>query len=250
MRAIRGQEVTLPIVVRGFADEPTDADQPPRATFTDAAGALVFDDLPSTHVDVGLYELTFVVPAEVALGVGEVSWAVVLDGENYTDDDPLEVALLPVAAAAGELYGAVRLDVQGLLPHRAWTADSPPTLEQVDGFLTSVAGAVDARIGPLPEPNNDLEAGRLARLTGLARRAVILGAAAHAEAAGAPERARPNDASSYATWLWDRYKEALEAAGIFADTLAPGDDPAGVDPVDAEPGWSFPEPVGWAARGL
>lgn len=153
-------------------------------------------------------------------------------------------------------YGATFADVKVYVPGRRWTAESPPTQGDVEAMVTSIAAQVEARIGPLEAVPDVLIADAVdgstvrGRLTGLAKRAVVLGAAAHAEAAAHPERARPNDTSTYAAWLWARFLEAFDEAGTYADDVAPGELPAGVEPGVVEPAWSFPDPVGWADRGI
>lgn len=153
---------------------------------------------------------------------------------------------LEVLDDAGTLtYGATFELVKGLLPHRRWSADSKPTKDDVEGYIASVSAVLGISVDPLPA-----DEGVAGRLVALARRAVVLGAAAHAEAAAAPERAKPNDVSSYATWLWARYEEALAEAKAFAEDVTPGDLPPGVVDLDADPAWYFPEPAAFAARGI
>lgn len=142
-------------------------------------------------------------------------------------------------------YGATVDDVKALLPHRRWTAGTKPDMVDVERFIVSVASILDLHVDDLPA--------RLLpavgdRLVALARRAVVLGAAAHAEAAGTPERANPNSTSSYAEWLMERYLEAVAAAESFAADLAGGETPGSVD--EPEPAWSFPDPANFALRGL
>lgn len=144
-------------------------------------------------------------------------------------------------------YGATFDDVTPLLPHRRWTPGTKPDQGDVEQFLTSVGEGLGIIVDPAP-PGASPEV--VLRLTALAKRATVLGAASHAEAAGTPERARPNETSSYAEWLWDRYLEAVELAqGFYADVLT-GEVVVGAGDVDAEPAWAFPDPVGWAARGI
>lgn len=141
-------------------------------------------------------------------------------------------------------FGSTVDDVKALLPHRRWTPGTKPDVGDVERFLVSAGSILNVALVPPPADPNAAE--RLARL---ARRAVVYGAAAQAEAAATPERARPNDESSYAAWLQARYLEAVDAAETFYDDLAAGDIPGSGD-LDAEPAWSFPEPAGWAARGI
>lgn len=141
-------------------------------------------------------------------------------------------------------YGAVFADVKALLPWRRFTAESKPTQTDVELYITSVASVLGIEV----EPITDDEA-KAARLTALCRRAVALGAASHAEAAAMPEKARPNDVSSYASWLWERYEEALAEITAYVEELNPG---GTTEPgvATGDPAWNFPTPVGWAARGI
>lgn len=140
-------------------------------------------------------------------------------------------------------YGATVEAVKALLPNRRWTPGTKPDSDDLAGFMVSVAGVLDLDVDAIADD------GRRERLTALARRAVVYGAAAQAEAEGGAERARPNEPTSYAAWLQARYQEAVEAAEGFYLSLVEGDVP-GVGDVDADPAWSFPDPVGWAARGI
>lgn len=143
-------------------------------------------------------------------------------------------------------FGATFDRVKNLLPHRRWTPGTKPDLVDVEGFVRSEADQLNVSVDPPPA-----DAGKAARLTALARRAVEYGAAAAAEAAAHPERANPTDASGYAQWLHARYLEAVERAEAYYLELT-ADDGAipGAGDVDADPAWSFPDPVGWAARGI
>lgn len=142
-------------------------------------------------------------------------------------------------------FGATVADVKALLPHRRWTPDSKPTVDDVERFLVSHASVLNVRLDPPPADPD-----KAARLTRLARRAIVLGAAAQADAAAGPERARPNSPSSYAEWLQARYSEAVDAAeAYFVELTGEGDIPAGGDP-DADPAWAFPDPANWALRGI
>lgn len=140
-------------------------------------------------------------------------------------------------------YGATPADVKALLPHRRWTAGTKPDEADVARYLTSIASTLNIS-APLPV---DPDVRR--RLEALCRRAVVLGAAAEAEAAANPERARPNETSSYATWLLERYQEAVEKAEVYAEEIAAGNVP-GIGDVDADPAWSFPDPASFALRGI
>lgn len=141
-------------------------------------------------------------------------------------------------------FGADFADVQALLPHRRWQPGIKPDQADVERMMGSVAAVLNVEIEPPPT-----DPAKAARLTALAARAVVLGAAAQAEAAANPERANPNDASSYAQWLEDRYQEAVDAAEGYYTELQAADE-LGVEGVAIEPAWAFPDPVGWAARGI
>lgn len=143
-------------------------------------------------------------------------------------------------------FGSTFDDVKPLLPHRRWTVGTKPDQADVEAFLESVGAALNLEVDPGPV---GATAATLARLTALAKRATVLGAAAHAEAAASPERARPNETSSYAEWLWDRYLEAVDIAEAFYLKVVAGDVDAAGD-IAAEPAWSFPDPVNWALRGI
>lgn len=145
-----------------------------------------------------------------------------------------------------DAYGASLDEVKALLPHRRNWLDARPTEDDVLTFLTLMGGHVGAAVGDIPV----LPADVAGRLSTLARRAVVLAVAAQTEAAGTPERANPNDASSYANWLQARADEALVLAVEFAAGLVSGDGPPGAELEVSEPAWSFPDPVGWAARGI
>lgn len=152
---------------------------------------------------------------------------------------------------ANELtFGATVDDVKPWLPYRRWTPGTKPDLGDVAKFIVSQASVLDIDVDGLllaDPPVITTHQGEL--LVALAKRAVVIGAAAQTDAAGAPERARPNDASSYSTWLLARYQEAVDKVEAYVLGLATGDPVVGPD-VDAEPAWSFPDPVGWAARGI
>lgn len=138
-----------------------------------------------------------------------------------------------------DTYGVNFEDVRRYLPHRRWSPDSVrPNQADVEFYITEVSSILGVAIRPLPGVEDQAN-----RLLALAHRAVALGAAAHAEAAGMPERAKPNETSSYATWLWECWEEAMSQARAFADAIAPGEDPAGTDPQALEPAWSFPPPA-------
>lgn len=142
-------------------------------------------------------------------------------------------------------YGATFADVKAFLPHRRWASDVKPGEAEVAVYLASVAGTLGIRIRPLP-----VDVDKASRLLALVHRAVVIGAAAHCEAASAPERARPNDVSSYAEWLWRQYEESAEEARCYAAEVAPSGNPEGVDPNINEPAWSFPLPANLAQRGI
>lgn len=142
-------------------------------------------------------------------------------------------------------YGATFEDVKAFLPHRRWNADVRPNQADVDVYIASVAGTLGVGIRPLPTDPDKAE-----RLLALCHRAVVIGAAAHCEAAGAPERARPNDTSSYAEWLWRQYEEAADLARAYAAENAPSGNPEGDDPTIGEPAWHFPRPEQLARRGI
>lgn len=148
-------------------------------------------------------------------------------------------------------YGATVDDVKPWLPHRRWTPGTKPDLDDVAKFIESQASVLEVDVAalvtvPYPFAITQLQADRL---VSLARRAVVIGAAAQTDAAGNPERARPNDASSYSSWLLARYQEAIDKLAEYTAGLEAGQDPVGVD-VESEPAWSFPDPVGWALRGI
>jgi hypothetical protein len=142
-------------------------------------------------------------------------------------------------------FGSTFEDVRALLPHRRFAAGSKPDQADVEGYLESVGAVLDVNLEPAPA-----DPVKAARLTALSKRAVVYGAAAQAEAAAAPERANPNDASSYAQWLLGRYQEAVaDAEGYYAELRAI-DEPGVEEATSVAPAWSFPEPVGWADRGI
>lgn len=144
------------------------------------------------------------------------------------------------------LYGAAVADVNGHLPHRRpFAADTKPTSGQVDGFLDQVASQVQARIGNLlgiPDSGDDPTP--RARVIAFAKTVTTWGAAALAEAASHPDTVSPNDTSSYATWLWERYESHLADLVALADLLDVGAEPAaGADVVAADPAGHFPPPM-------
>lgn len=142
-------------------------------------------------------------------------------------------------------YGVTFEDVKAYLPHRRWNAEVRPGRPEVDVYIDSWSSMLGVLVRPLP-----VAVDLANRLLALCHRAVLLGAASDCEAAGAPERAKPNDASSYAEWLRRQAQLSVDECRAFADAIAPGDQPAGIDPKVKEPAWSFPDPVGWANRGM
>lgn len=162
--------------------------------------------------------------------------------------DPMTAAITVPAAPAEVLYGATVGDVRNHLAHRTFEPGSRPTAGDVVQLLARVSSSLAARIGDVDAIADD---GRRARVRSAARHAVGLGAAAYAEAAAAPELANPNDASSYAQWLWARYQEAWAEVVDLVDAITPGDEPAGAAPVELGDGPAVigGERFGWGGRG-
>lgn len=146
--------------------------------------------------------------------------------------------------------------VKALLPHRSWrvagqgdaTTTDRPTVDEVATILESMTDATTVIVGDLDR----FTAADQERILDQAERAAALGAASHADAAASPQRARPNDTSSYADWLWQRHQQALEALTTLVDELLPGEGTSGpgTATADTEPAWHMADPVGWADRGI
>lgn len=242
-RWAQGGLARLDVFYRGAAGAPVDPPDPTLEVL-DPDGATVAADLVPERDALGAYHLDWPVPLDAVVGTWSFVAGGTIDGAHREGADEFEVVL--PGAVATVAYGTTLEDVKALVPGRRWTAESRPSLADVERFIESMADDVAGAIGPLP-----VDPDRATRLTGLAKRAVVLGAASHAEAAAHTERANPNDASSYAQWLWDRFLEARAIAVDYAElALEGGEEPAGVEPILAEPAWSFPEPVDWAARGI
>lgn len=147
------------------------------------------------------------------------------------------------------LYGAGIAGVQALLPHRTIDADSEPSLAQVTTWVEEGSGRVFARVGSLTVLPDDpvAELGDVSLrdwAAVIAKHASELYAAGMAEASGMPELARPNDVTSYATWLTDQYESAVQELIELIDRNAAGDGvppEAGSDAVlGGQPAYSFP----------
>lgn len=140
-------------------------------------------------------------------------------------------------------YGATVDGVRALLPHlEPLTAATVPTVGQVQEHVDRMSEVVAARVGEALA--TVVDADQLVALTGLARAAVELGAAAWTEDARYPERAAMAD-TSYGQVLWSRYREVLEALliALGVDVNAPGG-PTGV------PVYNFPPPSRYAGMGF
>lgn len=134
-------------------------------------------------------------------------------------------------------YGATVAGVQARLPDRTIDGSSKPNTTQVDGFLTEIANRVAARIGAI---DTILDVTRKAQITAAAQGLVHLGAASLTEAAGAPEQADANAATSYAQWLWERFESGLDDLAATAHGLIPPDTVDDPTLSAGSPVWSFP----------
>lgn len=144
------------------------------------------------------------------------------------------------------LFDATLEGVQGLLPHRAIDPESEPNKAQVEAWVAEGAARVFARVGSLTvlpdEPIEDL-AGLSIRYHArqVARHAAELYAASMTEASGGPELARPNDTTSYATWLLEQYEASVQELILLIDRHAPGEGvPAEAGVGTQVPAYSFP----------
>lgn len=139
-------------------------------------------------------------------------------------------------------YGATVAGVAGRLPDREFTTTSKPTAAQVDVFVTEISNRVAARIGAI---DTITDATRLAQITAAAQGLVHLGAASLAEAAGAPEQADANAATSYAQWLWELYQSGLDELAASTAGLIPPDTEDDPTVQAGSPVWSFPNTPGY-----
>lgn len=142
----------------------------------------------------------------------------------------------------GPYFGATIEGVAGRLPDRTFTDLTRPTEAQVGRFIIEIAARVSARIGAV---ETVADAGRKAALLTAAQGLVHLGAASMAEAAGAPEQADANAATSYAQWLHERFKEGLDELAATAKGLVPPDVPDDPSIGAGSPVWSFPNTLAY-----
>lgn len=242
-----GEPVPIRVVnPRGANNDPLDGSNATAAVWiVDAAGVSVGIDGVNMPWDGAAFQYSWESPAGQP-GAYRARVEVLPTGADRPSINYIDIVLEPPPTEPLIPYGATVDDVKALLPNRRWTAGTKPDIGDVSRFLQSAGSVLNVSTTPPPA-----DPAKAARLTRLARRAVVLGAAAQAEAAGAPERANPNDASSYASWLQARYLEAVEAVeGYYLELV---DEVGGIveaGDVDADPAWFFPDPVGWAARGI
>lgn len=145
------------------------------------------------------------------------------------------------------LYGATYTGVRALLPYQFPDAEpSAEDLARVDPELEGAAARLFAAVGSLAGlpvdvlPELGLSVADFAAQ--LAKRAVEVDAASVLDASTGPERARPNDTTSYAQWLVELYKSLVAQLVALVDRYGPGDGvPVEGASVDiGEPAWSFP----------
>lgn len=142
------------------------------------------------------------------------------------------------------LYNA-RLDgVKALLPHREFADDTKPNTTEATLEVEAGARRVFARVGSLAGLSTDV-----IEELGVSLRDVATGAAAHAaelyaagmiEGAGLPELARPNDTSSYATWLLEQYEQAVAELIELIDRNTTGEGVPTEAVATSLPAYSFP----------
>lgn len=144
------------------------------------------------------------------------------------------------ATDGGPYFGATIDGVTDKLPDRQFTDVTKPTEGAVGRFIMEIAERVSARIGAV---DTITDTARRASVLGAARSLVHLGAASWAEAAGSPEEAEADNASTYASWLWAKFQEGLNELATTARGLIPPDTPDDPSIAAGSPVWSFPNTV-------
>lgn len=172
---------------------------------TDPAGDVVADGVPD-HPSPGLYTYAWDIPADADLG----DYCAMLQGLADFGGDPLGIHLVQTFTVAGT-FGTSLADVEARLPLRPnFGPSTRPSSVEAARMIADRAGMVAARLATVVVLD-DLEPAWQVHLSTAARGVVAMGAAADAEAAAHPERANPNDASTYAQWLLAQWKAGLDA---------------------------------------
>lgn len=187
--------------------------------------------------------------AEVQITLDEVGfWFYRFDGTGNVvvpDESSLlvrESAFDTAATDGGPYFGATIDGVSGHLPDRVFSNASRPTEADVGRFIMEIAARVSARIGAV---DTITDTSRRAAILSAARGLVHLGVASWAEAAGMPEEAEADNASTYSTWLWHRYTEGLDELAASAYRLIPPDVPDDPTIAAGSPVWSFPNTMAY-----
>lgn len=222
--------------------------------FTDIDGMAMSPDTitvrvrrPSGGVDTytgGDINVPEVGSAEIEITLDEVGfWFYRFEGTGNVvvpDESSLyvrESAFDTAATDGGPYFGATIDGVKDKLPDRTFTDTTKPTEAAVGRFIIEISGRVSARLGAIDTISDDA---RRASVLEAARSLVHLGAASWAEAAGAPEEAEADNASTYATWLWTRFSEGLDELTQTAYNLVPPDPVDNPETAAGSPVWSFP----------
>jgi len=112
-------------------------------------------------------------------------------------------------------------------------ADHQITVDEVQGWISDVAGRVSLRLANTGKLTDTAQAAAVGKA---AHDAVVNGAASYVVAAAHPI-GQINDGSGYAALLWSRYETALEGAGTALDAWLVE---AAARPVEAVPSYFFP----------
>lgn len=141
--------------------------------------------------------------------------------------------------AEATTWGVSVDDVSALAPHIVITnAEAPPTggtpdpynattvrkltNQQVQKFINDVTAMVDMRLHERARITNDVFN---AKIAAAAKDIVANGAGSYLVAAAFPMKAGPNENTSYAAELWNRYKYGLEELEkAIADFIKDGED--------------------------
>ena len=93
-------------------------------------------------------------------------------------------------------------------------ADRSISVDEVQGWISEVAGRVSLRLADAGRLTDEARAGTIGKA---AHDAVVNGAASYLVAAAHPIGQAPNDNTGYAALLWSRYETALEGVGTVLD---------------------------------
>lgn len=210
------------------------------AEVSDPAAAVVADAVDLQNDGVGLYRLVWHSPAAADLGLWTATVSATIAGVPVALALPFRVVADAELGAVGPL-GASLDGVRALLPGQPFDSTTRTTSAGVDRFLRAAIARVNLRFDALEVNDPD----RATALRPWAAQLAETAAAAWADAAARPETADPNDASSYAEWLWRRFTEGLEELAALVDVDGDGDidEPPPASGAAGSPAHSFPSPA-------